>query len=276
LASISTRKTYIDSLYGQVHVRESRPKGVLTNKTPLICLHQSPLSGVQYKIFQEEMAKDRIVWCPDTPGFGGSDAPNEEVLISDYANVMHSVAESLCSASDLPHVVDLFAGHTGSAISIDMAVKYSKVIRKVVLSSVAHFSLTEKRIMTEKFGREPPYFSDPSFVSELYAKTVLNGLKKLSLERRLELFTARLRSGTKAWYAPNAVMNYDSTRNLKSLSNQCLVLVLDDMLKDNSLRAASLISDVTLIERLDIHHSLAFDVHAVEVANIIRDFLNNS
>tara|TARA_B100001094_G_C18001485_1_gene705426 strand:+ start:74 stop:904 length:831 start_codon:yes stop_codon:yes gene_type:complete len=276
LNNICTRRLYVDSPYGQVHVRESRPHGIQVNKAPLVCFHQSPLSGLQYKVFQEAMAKDRIVWCPDTPGFGGSDGPPSKVRISDYADTMHSVSESLCVGAGLEHNIDLFGSHTGSAISIDMAVRYPKVVRRAVLASVAHFNLLEKKIMTEKFGGEPPYFSDISFVSKLYSQTVLNGAPELSLERRLEFFAERLRSGLKAWYAPNAVMNYDTNKNLKNISSRCLVIVLDDMLAKNSRHAASLIPNVTMIEKLDIDHALAFDLHASEMSKTIRDFLNSA
>ena len=65
-------------------------------------------------------------------------------------------------------------------------------------------------MMMERFGGPPAYFTDPDFVANSYRQSVLEGPAALEPERKLELFTERLRSGMKAWYAPEAVMSYDA------------------------------------------------------------------
>ncbi|MBT4739832.1 MAG: alpha/beta hydrolase [Rhodospirillaceae bacterium] len=272
MAEITTRRFYVDGPYGQVHIREARPKAGESNKTPLICFHQSPVSGAQYRPFQDEMAVDRIVWCPDTPGFGGSDAPSDVVTIGDYANAMATVIDGLGYGASGKGAIDIFGGHTGSVIGTELALTRSDLVRKIAYPSVALFSDEQKTMMMQRFGGPPGYFTDPNFVAETYKQTVLDGHPELGPERRLELFTERLRSGLKAWYAPEAVMSYDAEGQLQKLSQPALLLVLDDMLADNTRLAGTLIPNATIVEMTQIPHALAWDIHAAEIAEAVRAF----
>lgn len=276
MKGIVTRRFYADGPFGQVHIREARPANGSSGKTPLICFHQSPLSGIQYRPFQDVMAADRIVWCPDTPGFGGSDAPSHVVTISDYAGAMAAVLEGLGHGDAGTGSVDVFGGHTGSVIGTELAVNRPDLVRKIVYPSVALFSDEQRTMMMQRFGGPPNYFTDTDFVAKTYKQTVLEGHKELDPERRLELFTERLRSGMKAWYAPEAVMSYDAEEKLQKLSQPALVLVLDDMLADNSRRAAGLIANAAIVEMTHIPHALAWDNHATEISDAVRLFLDTN
>jgi len=270
------RRLYVDGPFGQVHLREASPGAAGAEKTPLICFRQSPMSGIQYRPFQDEMATDRVVWCPDTPGFGGSDAPPDVVTVGDYANAMAAVIEGLGYGANGKGPVDVFGGHTGSVIGTELAVSHPDMVRKIAYPSIALFSDEQKTMMMQRFGGPPEYFTDPDFVGATYKQTVLDGNAKLDPERRLELFTERLRSGMKAWYAPEAVMSYDAAGQLKKLTQPALVLVLDDMLAENTRLAGSLISDSTIVEMTHIPHALAWDVHAAEIAKAARTFFDTA
>lgn len=276
IVAITVRRLYVDGPFGQVHIREARPAAGDTTRTPLICFHQSPVSGAQYRPLQDEMATDRIVWCPDTPGFGGSDAPQDVVTIGDYANAMATVVEALGYGSEGRGAIDVFGGHTGSVIGTELAVTRPELVRKIIFPSVALFSDEQKTMMMQRFGGPPEYFTDPDFVANSYKQTVLDGPQEIDPERRLELFTERLRSGMKAWYAPEAVMSYDAEEQLKKLAQQALVLVLDDMLAENTRLAGSLIPDAKTVELLHISHTLAWDRHAPEIAEVIRAFCDET
>lgn len=272
---IQAQRLYVDGPYGQVHVREVKPDGAASNKTPLICFHQSPLSGIQYRPFQDEMAKDRTVWCPDTPGFGGSDAPSDVVTIADYANAMAVVLEQLGFGASGQGQVDVFGGHTGSVIGTELAISRPDLVRKIAFPSYALFSDEQKTMMMQRFGGPPGYFSDPDFIPSTYKQTVLDGNPGLEPERRLELFTERLRSGMKAWYAPEAVMSYDAAGQLPKLMQPSLFLVLNDMLAENTRRASTLAPASVVLEATHIPHALAWDVHAAEIAKSAREFLDS-
>lgn len=272
--SIQARRLYVDGPFGQVHLREAQPVGAQSNKTPLICFHQSPMSGSQYRPFQDEVAKDRLVWCPDTPGFGGSDAPNDVVTVANYAAAMAAVLEQLGFGAQGKGPVDVFGGHTGSVIGTELAVSRPDLVRKIAFPSYALFSTEQKTMMMQRFGGPPAYFTDPDFVGNSYKQTVLDGPVELNPERRLELFAERLRSGMKAWYAPEAVMSYDAEGQLKKLAQPSLFLVLDDMLAENTRQAAGLAPNSNKIEKTHIPHALAWDVHAAEIARSVREFFD--
>ena len=56
MVKTKSKRFYLDSLFGQLHVRETRPNNEESKpKRPVICFHQSPLSGTQYKVFQNEL-----------------------------------------------------------------------------------------------------------------------------------------------------------------------------------------------------------------------------
>ncbi len=275
MSGSTARRLYVDGPYGQVHIREARPAENESGKTPVICFHQSPMSGLQYRPFQDVLAADRLVFCPDTPGFGGSDAPPDVVTIGDYAKAMAMALENLGYGEGGQGAVDVFGGHTGSVIGTELAVTRPDLVRKIAYPSVALFTNEQRTMMMQHFGGPPDYFTDPDFVANSYKQTVLEGHAELDPERRLELFTERLRSGMKAWFAPEAVMSYGAEEQLKKLTQPALILVLDDMLADNSRRAATLIPNATVVEMTHIRHAIAWDRYADEIADSVRSFFDN-
>jgi pimeloyl-ACP methyl ester carboxylesterase len=275
MSELNAQRGYVDSSFGQVHYRDASPASGAPDRTAVVCFHQSPMSGMQYQPFQDELARDRRVICPDTPGFGGSDTPPGPVTIADYANAMAQALVGLGFGEDGLGLVDVFGGHTGSVIGTELAVLRPDLVRSIAYPSVALFSDEQKKIMLERFGGPPGYFTDPDFVANSYKQTVLDGRPEINPERRLALFAERLRSGMQASYAPDAVMAYDAESRLQKLSQPALILVLDDMLAENSRRAGTLIPNVTVVEMAHIQHGIAWDVHAAEIAIAVRDFYDS-
>ncbi len=143
------KRGYVDGPYGQIHYRIVRPAH--PTKTPLLCLHPSPLSGAVYDRWLPEMGKDRIALAPDTPGYGGSDAPPEPVQIGDFAAAMIAFMDAM----KLP-VVDVFGYHTGSLTSIEMARRYPRRIRKVVTISAPNYTDEERAAARQRVGAPAP------------------------------------------------------------------------------------------------------------------------
>ena len=71
-------------------------------------------------------------------------------------------------------------------------------------------------------------------------------------------------------------MSYDAQNRLQELAIPALILVLDDILAENSRRAGTLIPNVTVIEMTHIPHVLAWDNHAEEIADTVRTFLDQA
>lgn len=270
--SVTVERRYVDGPYGQIHITEARPD-LASTKTPLVCFHQSPVSGAQYALFQQAMATDRSVICPDTPGFGSSDPPPFVPTMTDYARAMARGLEHLGFGGR--KTVDVLGFHTGAQICVELAVLRPNLVRRLVLSSLALMTEAERQRNRTNFGGIRPLFSDPDYVGRYYDQQVTNGLEGVSLERRLELFTERLRPGLLSWYGPEAVFTHNTENRLKQVSQPTLLYILRDTLSDNTRRAASLIERATIKERMDIHGPAGWDSDPHHIASDIRAFLDS-
>ncbi|MEM9287383.1 MAG: alpha/beta hydrolase [Pseudomonadota bacterium] len=137
------RRGYIDGPFGQLHVREAG-RGV-----PLLLLHQSPLNGGMFAAASAELSANGFhVIAPDTPGYGQSDAPENPVQISAYADCLHSVLnhfgyETAC----------ILGHHTGAVIAANFAARFGDTVRHLVLNGVPLLSEEERAFFaTFKFS----------------------------------------------------------------------------------------------------------------------------
>lgn len=266
-------KRYVDGPFGQIHVAEAGPQRE-THRVPLVCFHQSPISGAQFALFQREMATDRRVLCPDTPGFGNSDGPDLLPTIEDYAEALATALDQLGFSGN--RQVDVLGFHTGTQICIEIAAARPDLVRRVVVSSLALFTPQELERNRAGFGGPRPLFTDREYVGDYFEAQVTNGLEDISPERRLELFSERLRSGTDSWYGPEAVFAYDTAARLKDVTQPVLLYVMRDTLSENTRRAASLLAHSSTQDRLDIHGPSGWDSHPADIAADIRRFLDAS
>ena len=218
------------------------------------------------------MAEDRRVLCPDTPGFGNSDPPPEVPTIADYAGALATALENLAVAAK---PVDVLGFHTGTLIAVELAAARPDLVRRVVLSSLALFSTEELARNKAIFAGPRPLFTDPDYIARYFKAQVMDGLTDLTHERRFELFVARLQSGGLSWYGPEAVFAYDTAARLAHVEQPTLLLVLEDTLSDNTRRAAALLPDATIRERLDIHGPSGWDASPAEITAEIRAFLDD-
>lgn len=269
--TVIVERKYVDGPFGQVHVTEMRPD-TNTAKPTLVCFHQSPVSGAQYALFQKEMAVDRVVLCPDTPGFGSSDSPSFVPSMEDYATALADALTNLGFGNGKQ--VDVLGFHTGSQICVEMAAARPDLVRRLVLSSLALMTEDERTSNRAAFGGPRPLFMDPDYVPRYYDQQVLNGLEGVGLERRLELFAERMRPGSLSWYGPEAVFTHDTESRLKDVNQPTLLYILRDTLSENTRRAASLVARAIIKERMDIHGPAGWDSHPEIIASDVRSFLD--
>lgn len=148
---MSVRKAYVDGKFGQIHLRVAEALSE-TGKPPLICLHQSPKSGLEFETFMQIACRDRLVIAPDYPGYGMSDAaPTEEdTTIPMYAEEMWRVVDAL----DLGPV-DLFGNHTGAKVAAEMAVQRGADVRAIAMISAAILTDDEREMFKDMFTPIP-------------------------------------------------------------------------------------------------------------------------
>jgi len=257
------RRAFGNCRYGQLHYASAGQGG-----TPLVCFHQSPISGAQYAPFQRAMSEDRQVLCPDTPGFGGSDAPLQVPLIADYAAAMADWLDGMKLRS-----VDALGFHTGTLIAMELAILRPDLVRRLSLTSLALFSDAERERNRIIFGNPRPLFDDPDYLGRYYKEQVTEADRAIPDKRRLELFTERMRAGSNSWWGPAAVFAYDTAARAKLVTQQTLLLVMRDTLADATRRATQLFPRNKVVERLDLHGPTAWDSHPVDIATEVRRWL---
>ncbi len=141
---MSIWRSYIDGPYGQIHVRQAG------EGRPLLLLHQSPLSGAMFDAVLPLLAAQGFACAAvDTPGFGQSDVPEEEVGIAGYAHAMIAVLDALDWAQ--AHVL---GHHTGASIAAGMAAHAPARIDRLVLNGVALIN-DEERAFFAQFRFDP-------------------------------------------------------------------------------------------------------------------------
>src|SRR5512137_2924793 len=70
VGAVEFRRTYADTRMGQVHVLVARPAAGRPARPALAMFHPTAQSGAYFELFMRELATDRIVIAPDTPGYG--------------------------------------------------------------------------------------------------------------------------------------------------------------------------------------------------------------
>jgi pimeloyl-ACP methyl ester carboxylesterase len=134
---VEIEKRYVAGRYGQVHLRLTRPAAA--RHRPLVCFHQSPLSGRMYETFMAAIGDDRQVVAADTPGFGESAPPPRPLAIADYAEAHGDVVDAL-GLTDF----DVLGTHTGARMAVELALQRPRQVRHVVLIGCAVYTDEER------------------------------------------------------------------------------------------------------------------------------------
>lgn len=266
--AVHLRRMYADCRYGQLHVRSAfASTGGFDEKTPLVCLHQSPMSSRVFERFLQLMGSDRSVYAPDTPGFGESDPPPSQPSIADYAAAVGDFIDNLRLRQ-----VDLLGYHTGASIATELAITRPEQVRRVILVAAPVFSGEER----EAFNRQPwplPIREDGSQLAEEWQRTLRWRGPGVTLEQLAAGFAEKLRNGPQAWWGASAAMNYPAAERLPRLGQPVMVLRPKDDLWDVTPRAARLLPAARFVD-LPEHGFGLFEVAPEVVAQHARAFLD--
>jgi pimeloyl-ACP methyl ester carboxylesterase len=281
MASIRIWKHYANSRDGQVHMLSAKPENQEASpKTPLICLHQSPMSGEVFEEFLPVIARDRVVHCPDTPGFGGSDRPLKvrnggKANIENFGLGLADALVELGYSEDNP--VDLFGFHTGSLGAIELTRARPDLVRRIILVGIPYYPAVQRPVMEKRFVTPYAFLTDPTYVPDMYARIVLNASNDLSNEERFEAFLGRMRAGPNGQDGPDAVWSYDADEGLSelaALNKPTLFLAFNEVLTEPHKHAHRLyFPNAPLIELSHLPME-GFKAGPQDVADAIRPFLD--
>jgi pimeloyl-ACP methyl ester carboxylesterase len=125
-------KGYVQAPLGQLHYRDVGPR----DQMPLILLHQSPMSMIQWGEVQNALvARGRRVITVDTPGNGLSDIPDHQPTIEEIADNLVALLDQL----KLKKVI-LGGHHTGAQIATAFTSRHPDRVVALILHGSAMFS----------------------------------------------------------------------------------------------------------------------------------------
>ena len=122
---MTVRHRSIPVPWGIVHVREA---GV--GHVPIVCLHQTPRSGDEFREVIELLSPSHQVLAMDLPGMGRSTPHPDGGEITAYAEAMSAA----CTADGIERC-HLVGHHTGAAVAAQVAATRPGFVASLVLSS---------------------------------------------------------------------------------------------------------------------------------------------
>jgi pimeloyl-ACP methyl ester carboxylesterase len=122
---MTVRHRSIPVPWGIVHVREA---GV--GHVPIVCLHQTPRSGDEFREVMELLSASHRVLAMDLPGMGRSTPHPDGGEITTYAEAI-----AVACTTDGIERCHLVGHHTGAAVAAQVAATRPGLIASVILSS---------------------------------------------------------------------------------------------------------------------------------------------
>ena len=130
------RKLYLDTAYGQMHVRHTVRPMPSTGGHALPCfllLHWTPFSGRMYEPLAAALARSGIgCIAPDLLGYGRSDPRPTDWTIADWADTLLAIFDHF----NLDRAVVL-GGHNGASVATEFALNHGELVSHLVLDGCA-------------------------------------------------------------------------------------------------------------------------------------------
>ena len=257
------RKAYIGDGGTQIHVRLLAANKD-TGDPPLLLLPPAPHSGLYFKIVMPHLNARRDVIAADYPGYGGSDPLHEKVSIAAYAR---------CLLPLLENGADVLGFHSGCLVALELALQNPGRVKNILLVDVPYFEKETRVSLKNKMVRQtrtPEHLSEleESFKAQMSART-----GDLGLKRAYELWIEMLRSGEGQTSAFAAAFAYDSEDRFPRLQKPVHVIATRSSLLEASRKAAQVLPNAMLTERLDIDAAV-FDKNASKITKTIRGILH--
>jgi pimeloyl-ACP methyl ester carboxylesterase len=118
------RRHYADGPFGQIHFQ------TLGEGTPLVLLHQAPMTSAQYdNVYAPLAARGYRPIGIDMPGFGMSDPTPFTPRVEDYAQIVPPVLAAL----GVPKA-HMLGHHTGALVATEVALQFPEIVKALILN----------------------------------------------------------------------------------------------------------------------------------------------
>ena len=264
------RRGYVDGRFGQVHY--SRTTEIVAQPA-LYCLHATAYSGQTFLPLMTSLGDRRQIIAIDTPGYGSSDRPSEEVDFPTYAK---TIAEAMFAieATDSASV-DILGYHTGALLATEIAALFPKLVRRLILIGIPFFSGDEKAAWRKKLVHVTELTQSFDQFQHRWDYFIKHRTPGLSLSRAFDNFVDELRAYPHDWWAHKALFEYDAGLRLPLVQAHTLILNPAGALSSFSRDAAALLPNAMVIECPRIGGA-PFDLATEQLADEIGRFLIDS
>ncbi|WFL76346.1 alpha/beta fold hydrolase [Altererythrobacter arenosus] len=260
---MSIRRGYSDTPAVQVHWRMAGEAG---GAPDLVCLHPAPFSGLAFTTIMPLLARNRQVIAPDFPGHGGSDPGRADATIADYAQAMASVVEDL--AGSVP--VDLFGFHTGCLVACELALTRPQAVRRLVLVDVPAFDPETRADQLAESAVPPGFTPELESLAPAWERGITRRIESQGMDRSFAMFVEQLRHGEAMNAGFHAGFSYEVEDRLARIAHPATVIATQSGLLDATRRAARLIPQARLVERLDITRAVLDEAAAETASEVLR------
>lgn len=265
---VEVRRGYVDGRHGQIHLRMA---GVPeSGKTPLLCIHMSPMTGRIFERLMSLLGQDRQVVAFDTPGFGLSDAPPEPPAIEDYAVDLLAGLDAL----GITGAFDVMGYHTGSMTSVALSRLAPDRVRRIVMVSAPIFPVEERKTFNSYYAHREPD-AEGSHILRRWKGFLYHHLRPgVSIANVNEAFKDALLGGEIEWWGHRAAFAYELEDNMRQVTHPVLVLNTGDDLDTQTRRAIGMRDNIRVLEVPGWGHGF-LDLHTSDVAGLVGGFLDN-
>lgn len=205
---------YFNAPWGQVHYRRAG------SGAPLLLLHQSPLSSIQFAAVQPRLAHAGFeVMAVDLPGFGMSDALEAEADLQRYADVIDRAFDHMKWSEG-----SIVGHHTGAVIAACHAARPEARVKNLVLNGFPLLTEAERQhFRTFRFG-PPALDADGSQFLTAWAQRLRSTPGWDDLARMQRYTVEALHRAETNWRLFPAIIEADLEHVLRAVRARTLVL----------------------------------------------------
>jgi|GEM_PF-1290042 len=269
----TSQKSFVPTRLGQIFVLHITPPGPPSGwRTPMLLIHQTSLSHLEYGPLAPDLARDRPVTLIDLPGYGSSDPLPAPITIDQYADAVADALAALQTQGG-PPTYDVMGTHGGSLVASQLALAYPARVRRLVVNGLALETPAEEHARYIAIRRDEPF---PATVLRLQ-----QGLVGLLAEKNSGLdpegismiLVDSLRSYTRRWYLFDASARYPGMDRLPHLRQKMLIITMQDDLRDDTIRSVKFLPHAHLVDLSPLAR-LPYYRAPAKVATTLRRFLD--
>ncbi len=263
---MAMRRSYVDTHYGQVHVR-SLGEGPRT----LMLVHWTPLSGRMFEtIAPLFIAAGFRVIAPDLLGYGRSEARPADWSMAGWAQNLREVIDALGIAE-----VAILGGHNGASIATELAIAEPGRVTAVILDGCP--------IMTDELRaafRALTQWKPPAAPQEVFDRTVgllaeyIPGFEPAGAG--LDLLWPTMIDYLETRFVPSAPIagHYDIAERLPLVTQRALLLGAEQDSLGGSFDAAAALLGPEIHHKFAGQHPLHFPDRHAEYVDVVARFLS--